>query len=290
MGNGKVDTPDVFNQIKSYASANMGMTGKPLREAMSQLTEALKTGGVGARIPMIQRAVEQQNQATSQALGQTAETLAQRNIGGTQAARIMAGTQLAGASAASRIPTDVAQQVISQGIPQAMGLRTMGFGGLQSAGSAQMATDQFNALQFKALMQDIKSSLQTTGGSFCLHPLAPVETPSGSRFVSELVPGATVWSRDEEGNRVFAAVIETAQRLVGPEHKMLRVFGADGEFFVTPEHPLPNGKAIGDVRPGEIVDNATALTCDIRVDGPTGVYFVCGVALGSTLDPRHRSA
>lgn len=288
MSTGKVDVPSEFRELSKLGFGSAKQAGKPLREAMSQLTEALKTGGVGAKIPTIQRAVEAQKQATSQAATQTAEQLARRNIGGTAAGRILAGTRLAGASAESRIPTDIVGQVIAQGLPLASNMRSMGMGGIQAGGQADLQAQQFNALQFKALMQDIKSSLQTTGSSACMHPDSPVETPFGVIRITDLQPGDTVWTQNKAGDRVRAKVTDKRRKYVRDSHVMLRVYGPGGEFLVTPTHPLPNGEAVGDVIGGELVQGATRETVDIEVAGSTGVYFVCGVALGSTLDPRHR--
>jgi hypothetical protein len=290
MSTGKVDVPSEFRELSKLGFGSAKSAGKPLREAMGQLTEALKTGGVGAKIPMIQRAVEQQKQASSQASTQTAEQLARRNIGGTAAGRILAGQNLAARSAESRIPTDIASAVIGQGLPLASNLRSMGMGGIQAGGQADLQAQQFNALQFKALMQDIKSSLQSTGSSACLHPDCAIETPFGAVPVRDIKPGDTVWTVGREGDRVRAKVTDKRVREVPDTHVMLRVYGPGGDFLVTPTHPMPDGQEIGDVIGGELLAGQTTQTMDIEVGGPTGAYFVCGMALGSTLDYRHKKA
>lgn len=289
MSTGKVDVPSEFRELSKLGFGSAKSAGKPLREAMRQLTEALKTGGVGAKIPLIQRAVEQQKQASSQAATQTAEQLARRNIGGTGAGRILAGQNLAAASAESRIPTDIASAVIGQGLPLASNLRSLGFGGIQAGGQADLNAQQFNALQFKALMQDIKSSLQSAASSSaCLHPDCMIEAPLGAIAVKDIQPGDTVWTVGRDGDRVRAKVTHKRVREVPETHVMLRVYGPGGDFLVTPRHPMPNGEEIGDVIGGELLAGQTTQTMDIEVGGPTGAYFVCGVALGSTLDYRHK--
>lgn len=141
------------DEMAARSRGLMQQTNAPRREILSQLTEALRTGGVGAKIPSIQRAVESSNQQNSQALGQTAEQLAAKNIGGTAGARIMAGQRLAGAQQTSQIPTTMAQQVIAQFMPFLSQVQGLGFGGLSQAGQAQQQQEQFNTAQRNAAIQ-----------------------------------------------------------------------------------------------------------------------------------------
>lgn len=109
----------------------------PLRnEVFRQVQEALKTGGVGARIPMIQQAVSQSQQATGRAVSQTSEELAKRNIGGSFAASQLAGVRQAGEQATAGIPTQMAQQLLSQ----APTLAQIGYPGAPTGGSASETT------------------------------------------------------------------------------------------------------------------------------------------------------
>ena len=68
-------------------------TSRPARqELFGQVTEALQTGGIGARIPIISKAVESSKAATSQALTQIDESLARSGLSdSTFGARIRAG-------------------------------------------------------------------------------------------------------------------------------------------------------------------------------------------------------
>lgn len=87
----------------------------PVRnELFKQILEGLRTGGIGAQIPLAQRAVGQANQATSQALRRSEASLAGSNLAGTPfGQQILAQQRQAGAQQASGIPLQVAQSLIS---------------------------------------------------------------------------------------------------------------------------------------------------------------------------------
>lgn len=88
---------------------------KPVREeTFRQALEALQTGGIGARIPIAQRTVEQTRAATSQAMRQTEAGLASAGLGDTPFGQnILAATRLGGETATANVPTDIAQQFIN---------------------------------------------------------------------------------------------------------------------------------------------------------------------------------
>ena len=89
---------------------------QPVRKELgAQTLEALKTGGVGAKIPLIQRAVEGAQRSNAQALQRTETGLARDStISGTPFAQsILAQQRQAGAFQASQIPTSIAGQLIN---------------------------------------------------------------------------------------------------------------------------------------------------------------------------------
>jgi hypothetical protein len=105
-------------------------------QILQQLNEALRTGGVGAQIPIIQQAVSGANQATSQALRGTESSLASSGLSRTPyGQRILAETRLGGAQAAGRIPTDIAQGFIGQAPQFSQGLLGQILGVLQKTSS-----------------------------------------------------------------------------------------------------------------------------------------------------------
>jgi hypothetical protein len=103
------------------------------KELTGQQLEALRTGGVGAQIPVIQRAVEQTRLATARGLTDVEQGLAAQGLAGTPfAARMQAQLAQQGRLAASQIPTNIAQQFIA-GIP---GQIQTGLGGAAQLGGA----------------------------------------------------------------------------------------------------------------------------------------------------------
>lgn len=160
----KTSLPPEFQKLEGVGK-NLIHEAAPFRQALlSQGAEALTTGGVKAKIPLIQQMVSSSNQALSQGLTQTSEQLAKRNIGGPFAASMLAGQRQAGLQQIAGIPSSVAERVIAQTAPFAMGATQAGMGAIAQAGQASFASDAFNAQQFKAAMEDIKSSLSSIGG------------------------------------------------------------------------------------------------------------------------------
>jgi hypothetical protein len=83
-----------------------------------QILSALQTGGVGAQIPIINRAQEGSRQATSNALRGVDDSLGKFNLAGTPYGEALrANTTLAGETATNRIPTDTASQFITGAMP-----------------------------------------------------------------------------------------------------------------------------------------------------------------------------
>ena len=84
------------------------------RTLVPQIIEAMTTGGIGARIPIAQRSVEQTRAATSKAITGTEESVARAGLRGTPfGARTVAGTRLAGESAIAGIPIEIAQALMA---------------------------------------------------------------------------------------------------------------------------------------------------------------------------------
>jgi hypothetical protein len=82
---------------------------------IGQFEEALNTGGVEARMPVIQKAQERSRQATSSALAQTQNQLAQSGLAGTPFAEMIQGGMLQqGAQQRAGIPTEIISQMLQQ--------------------------------------------------------------------------------------------------------------------------------------------------------------------------------
>lgn len=114
----------------------------PMRQQLGQqMMEALTTGGVGARIPMIQRAVESSKAATSQALQGTNKQLAQTGTAGTPfASGILSNILGQGELQTANIPTAIANEFIQMVPNFSLGSAQSGLQGLSSAVSANATT------------------------------------------------------------------------------------------------------------------------------------------------------
>ncbi len=131
----------------------------------------------------------------------------------------------------------------------------------------------------------------------CLARGTAIETPGGSVPVEVLRIGDPVWTIDGRGRRTEGTVIAVGSTLVPAGHQVVRLVLADGRTVTaSPGHPLSDGRRLGDLRVGEAVDGSVAIaadliaydgaqTYDLAVNGPTGIYLVDGLAMGSTLQP-----
>ena len=137
----------------------------------------------------------------------------------------------------------------------------------------------------------------------CLAKGTLIDTPSGPVPVEELQRGMAVWSVDDSGRRVLAAVVETAVTLVPPSFQVVSVRLSDSRAVTaSPGHLTAEGRLLGDYRVGDSLDGAlvTAVerasyeneaTYDLLPSGTTGLYWANGILLRSTLTdspPPHR--
>ena len=108
----------------------------------------------------------------------------------------------------------------------------------------------------------------------------------------------TVWTTDEAGIRVAGRVMAVGSTPVPRTHQVVHLVLSDGRTVdVSPGHPLPDGRRLGDLRPGDPVDGATVVsaaleaydsgaTFDLLPSGPTGTYWANDILLASTLAGR----
>lgn len=116
-----------------------GMQTQGLRgEYLGQALEALRTGGSGAQIPSIQRAVEQSNMATGQALTQMQGALGTSGLRGTpQGQSLLAQVLQQGLQQTSQIPSQIAGQLASGGAEAGMGTLQAILGALAQTGKSK---------------------------------------------------------------------------------------------------------------------------------------------------------
>ncbi len=129
----------------------------------------------------------------------------------------------------------------------------------------------------------------------CLSVGTAIDTPDGPIAVDRLRIGDPVWTLAADGRRVAGIVIAVGSTPAPVGHQVIRLRLADGRSVTaSPGHPLADGRLLGDVRVGDLVDGsrvvaadeilyAGADTYDLVASGPTGIYLAGGIPLGSTL-------
>ncbi len=131
----------------------------------------------------------------------------------------------------------------------------------------------------------------------CLARGTTIETPGGPVAVERLGIGDPIWTLDAAGRRVRGAVVAVGSTPALVGHEVVRLVLVDGRSVTaSPGHPLADGRPLGRLRPGDVIDDTTVAsverlsyageeTYDVLVSGATGAYFVDGIRLGSTLRP-----
>jgi len=129
----------------------------------------------------------------------------------------------------------------------------------------------------------------------CLSVGTPIDTPVGPIAVEKLRLGDPVWTLDADGRRIAGTVIALGSTRAPIDHHVLQVRLADGRSVTaSPGHPLLDGRLLGDLRVGDVVDGSHIIsieslpypggeTFDLVASGPTGAYFAGGIPLGSTI-------
>ena len=129
----------------------------------------------------------------------------------------------------------------------------------------------------------------------CLSVGTPIDTPDGPIAVEALRLGDPVWTLDPSGRRVAGIVIALGSTPAPAGHQVVRLRLEDGRTVVaSPGHPLQDGRIVGELRIGDLVDGSRVEaadlvpyagddTYDLVASGPTGAYFAGGIPLGSTL-------
>jgi hypothetical protein len=129
----------------------------------------------------------------------------------------------------------------------------------------------------------------------CLSLGTRIATPRGPIAVEQLRIGDPIWTLDADGRPVAGTVIALGSTQAPADHHVLRLGLADGRSVTaSPGHPLLDGRLLGDLHVGDVVDGSriTSLdllpyssgeTFDLVASGPTGAYLAGGIALGTTL-------
>lgn len=129
----------------------------------------------------------------------------------------------------------------------------------------------------------------------CLAAHTQIATPLGPKAVEELRAGDPIWTADAQGIRGSAVILQTVSVLAPTDHRLAHLILQDGrELWASPGHPSADGRRLGNLKPGDLLDGSTikqielvpygeAVTYDVLPSGPTGTYWANGILIGSTL-------
>lgn len=156
------------NQLAGIIKDLSGET-KPIRDVLSsQFLEALQTGGIGARIPIIGAAQDQSRAGTARALTGTQDQLTRMGLGRTPfAANTLAQTRMQGDMATSMIPSQIAQGFIGSAPQYAMapvGAMVSGAGNINTNASNR---DIAKGNQSTQLMVGLMTAAATAAAASC---------------------------------------------------------------------------------------------------------------------------
>jgi hypothetical protein len=141
----------------------------------------------------------------------------------------------------------------------------------------------------------VREASQPPPCPICLTRGTRIDTPNGLVPVEEIRAGDIVWTLDAGERKVAAPVLRIGSTPVPATHAVVRLGLADGRsVVVSPGHPLSDGRLVGAVRAGDIVDGSRVVrveriaydggaTFDLLPDGATGTYWADGILLRSTL-------
>jgi len=157
---GKVDTPEGVGRLENFGKRVLNESGPMRKQVLQQLEEALSTGSVGARIPLMQRAAESSLLGASDAYDQAQESLGARAATpfGQSA---LAGARTQGALGAGQVPANFILPFMQSGPGIVGGFQNLGIEGLTGGSELRLSQEQFNAEQTAAFMRDLKDSIKS---------------------------------------------------------------------------------------------------------------------------------
>jgi len=188
-----------------------------------------------------------------------------------------------------------------------------------AAGTAQMPLSDLahqRDLEFQARMQSelattnrrdaFTSSLLNLGGQaggtaaalymYCCPKGAMVRTPNGPVPIENIRKGDEVSSLNDQLQRVVVRVAEVVVRGVPSGHRLSSITFDDGSRLrVSPTHPMADGLLASELTEGTVyrgklvaeyktIPYLDRCTYDILPDTPSGLYWLDGILVGSTLN------
>lgn len=155
--------------LLSNTIADLTAETRPIRQELSsQFQEALTTGGIGARIPIITAMQEQSKAATANALRGTGEQLSMQGLSRTPfAASTLAGIRQQGDLATSLIPSSVAQSFIAGAPSYAMAPVGAMIGGAGTLSNVQANRDIAKSNNQTQLYTSTMNAFASAAKGFC---------------------------------------------------------------------------------------------------------------------------
>lgn len=132
------------------------------------------------------------------------------------------------------------------------------------------------------------------GCPICLPDDARIATVNGDVAISELAPGALVWSSSSFHRRVLLRVEQVVSTQAPAGHRIVEIELADGRRVrASAGHPDAGGRALGTLGPGDLLDGSrvrrvtsspySRRTYDLVLEGGAARYVADGVQLKSSL-------
>jgi len=133
------------------------------------------------------------------------------------------------------------------------------------------------------------------GCPICLSGDTVIDSPVGLLSVRGLAVGMTVWTMNQEGERVSAPIIRVSKTPVPATHMMVHLMLRDGrELYASPGHPTTDGRQLGQLKVGDLLDGSVVIvaqlvpynqsyTYDLLPRSDTGFYWANGILIASTL-------
>jgi hypothetical protein len=128
----------------------------------------------------------------------------------------------------------------------------------------------------------------------CLSENTTIDTPNGYVSVKSIHEGDAVWTSDIHGSRQIVKVLKTTKVQL-KNHQMSHIKLDDGrQVYASSNHPLADGRLIGSIIAGDIVDGERVViaeivpyegdyTYDLLPSGDTRTYWANGILLRSTI-------
>lgn len=135
------------------------------------------------------------------------------------------------------------------------------------------------------------------GCPICLVAGTTISTPDGPIPVDRLRVGMPIWTLGPDGGRQLARVQSVGHVPMPLGHDAVDVALADGRHVTASAgHPTLDGRALGQLRAGDILDGSRVIaahlihlhdsgTYDVLPSGDSGAYWANGILMRSTLAP-----